>query len=112
MFCDKCGAQVPDGIRFCGQCGNTIAQQPAPQPAPQPVPQPAPQPPVQQPVYQQPVQQPVYQQPVYQQPMTRDIDLYAASIGDDRRPFAKDTWEAAYAEWAQHAREWFPELFV
>ena len=37
---------------------------------------------------------------------------YAARIGDARRPFAKDTWEAAYAEWAEHAREWFPELFV
>ena len=39
-------------------------------------------------------------------------ERYAASIGDDRRPFAKSTWEAAYAEWAEHAREWFPELFV
>lgn len=63
MFCDKCGAQIPDGIRFCGQCGNVINQQPAPQPAPQPVYQP----PVQ-PAYQQPV----YQQQAYQQPMTRD----------------------------------------
>lgn len=39
-------------------------------------------------------------------------ERYAASIGDDRRPFAKDTWEAAYAEWAKHAQEWHPELFV
>ena len=39
-------------------------------------------------------------------------ERYAASIGDPRRPFAKSTWEAAYAEWAEHAREWFPELFV
>ena len=39
-------------------------------------------------------------------------ERYAASIGDTRRPFAKSTWEAAYAEWAEHAREWFPELFV
>ena len=39
-------------------------------------------------------------------------ERYAASIGDDRRPFAKDTWEAAYAEWAKHAHEWHPELFV
>ncbi len=39
-------------------------------------------------------------------------ERYAASIGDARRPFAKDTWEAAYAEWALHAQEWHPELFV
>ena len=37
---------------------------------------------------------------------------YAERIGDPRRPFAKDTWEAAYAEWAQHAQTWHPELFV
>ena len=63
MFCDKCGAQLAEGTKFCGSCGNVIAQ---------------PEQPVQQPVYQQPVQpayqqpaQPVYQQPaqpVYQQP--------------------------------------------
>lgn len=39
-------------------------------------------------------------------------ERYADSIGDARRPFAKDTWEAAYAEWAEHAQEWYPELFV
>ena len=39
-------------------------------------------------------------------------ERYAQSIGDARRPFAKDTWEAAYALWADHAREWHPELFV
>lgn len=39
-------------------------------------------------------------------------ERYAERIGDPRRPFAKSTWKAAYAEWAEHAREWFPELFV
>lgn len=39
-------------------------------------------------------------------------ERYAQSIGDLRRPFAKDTWEAAYAEWVAHARDWHPELFV
>lgn len=39
-------------------------------------------------------------------------DRYAQSVGDARRPFAPDTWEAAYAQWAAHAREWHPELFV
>ena len=37
---------------------------------------------------------------------------YADSIGDARRPFAPDTWEATYAEWEAHARDWYPELFV
>ena len=39
-------------------------------------------------------------------------ERYADQIGDARRPFAKSTWEAAYAEWTAHAREWHPELFV
>jgi predicted phosphodiesterase len=39
-------------------------------------------------------------------------ERYAESIGDPHRPFAKSTWEAAYAEWAARAPEWFPELFV
>ncbi|MBQ2929906.1 MAG: metallophosphoesterase family protein [Clostridia bacterium] len=39
-------------------------------------------------------------------------ERYANEIGDARRPFAKSTWEAAYAEWTAHAREWHPELFV
>ena len=39
-------------------------------------------------------------------------ERYADRIGDPRRPFAKSTWEAAYAEWAEHAQEWFPVLFV
>lgn len=36
----------------------------------------------------------------------------AVRLNDPRRPFARDTWELAYAEWAAHAREWHPELFV
>lgn len=39
-------------------------------------------------------------------------ERYAASISDPRRPFARDTWEAAFALWEKHAREWYPELFV
>ncbi len=42
----------------------------------------------------------------------RHCEKYAERIGDERRPFARDTWEAAYGEWIRHARTWFPELFV
>ena len=24
MFCPKCGAQQPDGAKFCGNCGATL----------------------------------------------------------------------------------------
>ena len=39
-------------------------------------------------------------------------DAYARQIGDTRRPFARDTWEAAFALWEKHAEEWYPELFA
>lgn len=39
-------------------------------------------------------------------------ERYADRMGDPRRPFARDTWEAAFAEWEKHAPEWYPELFV
>lgn len=55
MFCTNCGKQLPDGARFCHECGMPqVVQQPAQQPAQQPI-----QRPTQQPVYQPPVQQPV-----------------------------------------------------
>lgn len=36
MFCSQCGADNPDGARFCGKCGAPMAA-PAPAPAPGPV---------------------------------------------------------------------------
>ena len=39
-------------------------------------------------------------------------ERYANLVSDPRRPFAKSTWEAAYAEWEAHAQAWHPELFV
>lgn len=36
----------------------------------------------------------------------------AQRLGDPRRPFAQDTFALAYAEWAAHARDWHPELFI
>ncbi len=45
MFCPKCGNALPEGARFCTQCGAAIA---APAPAPtEPAPQPVPAPPAQ-----------------------------------------------------------------
>jgi len=35
MFCSKCGAENPDGARFCGKCGAAMAAA-APTPAPGP----------------------------------------------------------------------------
>ena len=80
MFCESCGASIPDGQAFCSNCGAAApvqAAQPAPAPQPmaqpvqpvQPVQQYAQQPmaqPVQQ--YAQPVAQPVYVQPVVAMP--------------------------------------------
>lgn len=34
MFCPNCGANLPDGIAFCGECGTPLAA-PAPTPIPQ-----------------------------------------------------------------------------
>ena len=85
MICTKCGAEIPEGAKFCINCGNAaVAAEPAPQPeqpvyeAPQ---QPAYEAPQQQPVYaapQQPqYQQPQYQQPQYQQPQYQQPTYYA-----------------------------------
>ena len=46
MFCNHCGAQVPDGAKFCPKCGGALtsdseapqAEAPQPQPAPRPEP--------------------------------------------------------------------------
>lgn len=51
MFCEQCGAPIPEGARFCEQCGAPVAQKvdvalvtpakpeatPVPEPEPQPV---------------------------------------------------------------------------
>ena len=39
-------------------------------------------------------------------------ERYADAIGDPRRPFARDTWQAAYDRWVANARQWHPELFA
>ena len=79
MFCSNCGKQLPDGQRFCPDCGASLAPQQEQPVYQQPIYQQPVQPQYEQPVYQQPIyqqpvqpqyQQPVYQQPVYQQPDT------------------------------------------
>lgn len=59
MICNQCGRPVPDNIKFCPTCGNTLAAGQVPPPPPQPA------------YYQQPQsqQQPYMQQPPMQQPM-------------------------------------------
>jgi hypothetical protein len=77
-FCTECGATVPDGTKFCIECGKPVgeAAQPIPAmaaaqaaPAPQPTPAMAP-PPAQQQVWQAPpVAQPTYAYPAQQAPV-------------------------------------------
>lgn len=50
MFCEQCGAPIPEGARFCEECGAPVPQEAAPvapvaQPEPKPEPpKPAPKP--------------------------------------------------------------------
>lgn len=67
MKCQNCGSDVPEGAKFCVNCGTRLE----PPAAPAQEPQPAYQPPVQEPQqpYQPPVQEPQQPyQPPYQQP--------------------------------------------
>ncbi|MBP5618574.1 MAG: zinc ribbon domain-containing protein [Clostridia bacterium] len=38
MFCTHCGKKLPDGARFCGQCGQPVSAPAASAPAPAPAP--------------------------------------------------------------------------
>lgn len=49
MFCEQCGAPIPEGAKFCEECGAPVSQEAAPvapvaQPEPMPEPKPAPRP--------------------------------------------------------------------
>lgn len=49
MFCEQCGAPIPEGANFCEECGAPVPQEAAPvapvaQPEPMPEPKPAPRP--------------------------------------------------------------------
>lgn len=66
VVCPNCGAQLPDGTKFCVNCGQKlVVEQPAPQPAPQPV--------NQQPVQQQTVPQYQVNDPYYQDKMNQQV---------------------------------------
>ena len=67
-FCHNCGQKLPDGAKFCTECGTpTVAPvTPVAAPAPQPVPE--------TPVYEEPVYEaPVYEQPVYETPAPQPV---------------------------------------
>lgn len=45
MFCEQCGASLPEGANFCEECGAPVPQQAAPvAPVAQPEPKPEPKP--------------------------------------------------------------------
>lgn len=76
MFCNKCGAQIPDGTKFCNKCGAPVGgANPAPANGPAATPAPAnnaapangavpPVPPMQQPMNGMPMQQPMNGMPM------------------------------------------------
>lgn len=44
MFCEQCGAPIPEGARFCENCGAPVPQEAAPVAPPEPKPAPRPKP--------------------------------------------------------------------
>lgn len=45
MFCEQCGAPIPEGARFCEECGAPVPQEAVPvAPVAQPEPKPEPKP--------------------------------------------------------------------
>ena len=91
MFCESCGASIPDGQAFCSNCGAAAPAQATPvqatpvqatpvQAAPAPAPQPVAQPvqPVQQ--YSQPAPQPVQPVQQYAQPVQQAQPVYVQPV--------------------------------
>ena len=44
MFCEQCGAPIPEGAKFCENCGAPVPQETAPVAPPEPKPEPKPEP--------------------------------------------------------------------
>ena len=42
MFCEQCGAPIPEGAKFCEECGAPVPQEAAPVAPPEPKPEPRP----------------------------------------------------------------------
>ena len=40
MFCEQCGAPIPEGAKFCEECGAPVPQETAPVAPPEPKPEP------------------------------------------------------------------------
>ena len=83
MFCESCGALIPDGQSFCSNCGapapaQAAPVQAAPQPAPAPQPMAQPVQPVQQ--YAQPAPQPVQPVQQYVQPVQQAQPVYVQPV--------------------------------
>ena len=83
MFCESCGALIPDGQSFCSNCGapapaQAAPVQAAPQPAPAPQPMAQPVQPVQQ--YAQPAPQPVQPVQQYAQPVQQAQPVYVQPV--------------------------------
>ena len=83
MFCESCGASIPDGQAFCSNCGapapaQAAPVQAAPQPAPAPQPMAQPVQPVQQ--YAQPAPQPVQPVQQYAQPVQQAQPVYVQPV--------------------------------
>ena len=83
MFCESCGASIPDGQAFCSNCGapapaQAAPVQAAPQPAPAPQPMAQPVQPVQQ--YAQPAPQPVQPVQQYAQPIQQAQPVYVQPV--------------------------------
>ena len=58
-FCINCGSPLPEGAKFCGECGQRVAQKVTPAPAPAPVYEA----PAHAPVYEAPAPAPVHEAP-------------------------------------------------
>ncbi|MBR6349362.1 MAG: zinc ribbon domain-containing protein [Lachnospiraceae bacterium] len=87
MFCTKCGSKLPDGVRFCINCGAPVTAAMPAQAAPAPTPEPAP---VQTPEVETPVQQP-QAQPVNRKLPKQYRVLNVMEYGEDPWPYVYPT---------------------
>ena len=93
-FCTNCGAQIPDGMKFCPECGQKLAaEQTAPvQQSYEPPVQQSYEPPVQQ-SYEPPVQQ-TYEPPVQQTYEPPVQQTYEPPVQQTYEPPVQQTYEA------------------